>query len=56
MYHEDFELTQDLMDAIVVFMDDEIREKYIVRLHHVRQPIFLKLMLKKIRILKIFVF
>lgn len=54
MYHEDFELTQDLMDAIVVFMDDEIREKYIVRLHHVRQPIFLKLMLKKIRILKIF--
>lgn len=27
MYHEDFELTQDLMDAIVVFMDDEIREK-----------------------------
>lgn len=27
IYHEDFELTQDLMDAIVVFMDDEIREK-----------------------------
>lgn len=27
IYHEDFELTQDLMDAIVVIMDDEIREK-----------------------------
>lgn len=54
MYHEDFELTQDLMDAIVVFMDDEIREKIHCALAHVRQPIFLKLMLKKIRILKIF--
>lgn len=26
-FGEDFELTQDLMDAIVVYMDDDIREK-----------------------------
>lgn len=39
-FGEDFELTQDLMDAIVVYMDDDIREKYIVCLRHVRQKIF----------------
>jgi hypothetical protein len=27
IYGDDFELTQDLMDAIVVYMDDDIREK-----------------------------